>query len=91
MDEKDPVSRENGERDLVGGAQGEDKPGATSVPLSEKLHAELPSGSSADCYPLHWLVWHNDHRKLEAELSKGKVSRWKLRVILHITIILCRY
>ena len=26
-----------------------------------------------DAYPLHWLVWHNDYRRLEEELSKGKV------------------
>ncbi|XP_045589265.2 ankyrin repeat domain-containing protein 13D [Procambarus clarkii] len=28
-----------------------------------------------DCYPLHWLVWHNDYRRLETELSKGKHSK----------------
>ncbi|KAG7161783.1 Ankyrin repeat domain-containing protein 13D-like [Homarus americanus] len=25
-----------------------------------------------DCYPLHWLVWHNDYRRLDVELNKGK-------------------
>lgn len=33
-------------------------------------------GASRKCsenYPLHWLVWHNNYRKLDKELTDGKV------------------
>ncbi|KAK4321064.1 hypothetical protein Pmani_008114 [Petrolisthes manimaculis] len=33
------------------------------------------SSSSSDTYPLHWLVWHNNYRKLDKQLTDRKFNK----------------
>lgn len=57
--------------------------GANSLPENEingernntKVeHEEVEKKGGPDIYPLHYLVWHNNYRKLEKELTENKVN-----------------
>lgn len=36
-------------------------------------HEDVEKRGGPDAYPLHYLVWHNNYRKLEKELSENTV------------------
>ncbi|XP_068214206.1 ankyrin repeat domain-containing protein 13D [Palaemon carinicauda] len=65
--------------DKCSNASGENSPKIGSSDSSESVGckgaaAARPEGGQ-DVYPIHWLVWHNDYRRLEEELGKGKHDR----------------
>ncbi|XP_066989946.1 ankyrin repeat domain-containing protein 13D [Macrobrachium rosenbergii] len=65
--------------DKCSNASGENSPKIGSSDDSESISCKAGAVARAnggpDAYPLHWLVWHNDFRRLEEELGKGKHDR----------------
>lgn len=68
IDERDHDSAENGDHSGGGTKQ-------LSAEAGAEHHVDegnVQKKGGRESYPLHWLVWHNDYRTLETELSKGK-------------------
>lgn len=57
------------------GASSLEENGTSTSRSDTKLEQEitLEKKSGPDSYPLHYLVWHNNYRKLEKELTENKV------------------
>lgn len=54
-------------------------------------HEDGEKKGGPDTYPLHCLVWHNNYRKLEKELTENKVRKEVKLFIMIIIIIFSHY
>lgn len=75
VDEKDSVSSESGNKPGSGAqaaVKTTDQIGKVAGNSCLGFEVSSQSRGGQDCYPLHWLVWHNDYRRLETELGKNK-------------------
>lgn len=52
-------------------------------------HEDLEKKCGPDAYPLHYLVWHNNYRKLENELTENKVSSADIIKLQYLFLYVC--